>query len=115
MSAQARRKGRRFESAVAHWLNSHGFPHVEIRTTGVDGPDLTGLPWASIECKNRRNLTEAVTLGINQAIDQAGARQLPVAIVKRPGRADPAEALAVMRLCDWAEMARQWDSSEASA
>lgn len=106
MGAASRRKGRRWESVVARWLNEHGFPHVEIRTTGVEGPDLIGIPWASIECKNHANLSTAVTLGIDQAVEQAGPLQLPVAIVHRPGRADPAEALAVMRLADWADLVK---------
>lgn len=106
MGAASRRKGRRWESQVAAWFREHGFPHCEIRTTGVDGPDLTGIPWASIECKNHSSLTAAVTLGIDQAVEQAGPLQLPVAIVHRPGRADIGEALVVMRLEDWSDLVK---------
>ena len=94
-----RRKGVVWEQAVARWLRDQG---ITCHRTGVAGQhqgDLL-LPEFTIrvECKNRQNLAQGISEGLAQlqASDDPG-----VVIVKRRGRTDPGEALAVMTLADW--------------
>ena len=96
----SRRKGLEWEKAVARWLRDRG---VAARRSGVagqvDGDLVTDLPF-QFELKNQQDLARAIRQGLSQ-LDRPG-----VVVVKRPGKADPGEALAVMTLRDWLEVAR---------
>lgn len=113
MGAASRRKGRQWESRVAAWLREHGFPLAEMRSVGMTGsPDIVGIPAFTIEAKNhkRQNMAAALAHGIDSATEANRGPSLPVCILKRPGRADVSEAYAVMRLGDWAVLARAWEA-----
>ena len=115
MGAASRRKGRQWESQLAAWLKDNGFPHAEMRSVGMAGsPDITGIPCWTIEAKNRKRdgMATALAEGIDQATHANRGPSLPVCIVKRPGKPDPADAYAVMTLRDWTRLARHWDGWE---
>lgn len=86
MTVNSRAKGNAAEVLVARWLREHGYP--DARTTrsllghgGTRQPgDIAGVPNASIEVKNRRQLDIGVAL--DQAKRQAAPGELPLLIVK---------------------------------
>ena len=107
--ASSRRKGYVAEAKVVRWLRDHGWPYCERRPAGASGTDILGcLPFV-IEVKDRANVTEAVRLGLEQAVAECAHPDLPVAIVKRRGHTNPADWYAVMRVEDWNRLARHWD------
>lgn len=110
MGAASRRKGREWESRLAHWLNNNGHPYAEPRSTGMAGsPDIIGIPCFTIEAKSRKAVAEAICEGLDQACQANRPPSLPVVIVKRPRHSDPADAYAVMPLWAWNQLALHWD------
>ena len=103
----SRSKGMAFERLMQNYLAAEGF-ELERTKNGAQQPtgDLVGSDLFHIECKNQRALA---TSG-REAIDQAAANKSPdkfgLALVKRPGKADPGESYAVMRLAEFVDVWR---------
>ena len=101
MGKAERRKGHNWERLVAAWLTRQGIVARRSGDTGQSEGDLiTSLP-VTFECKNMRNQTEAIRRGLGQLTD---SYYPGVVIVKRRGKPDPADALAVMTLRDWVRL-----------
>lgn len=118
MGASSRRKGASWEATVASWLRDNGWPHAERRSAGMAGSDILGVLPFEIECKNRRDVTSAIADAVDAAHDRCGTNipgSLPVAIVKRPRRGQPADAYVVMPLWAWNLLAVCWDTGEAAS
>lgn len=111
MTAASRRKGYRAEAAVARWLREHGWPHAERRSSGMSGADIHGILPFTIEVKDRHDLANGIREGLQQAEHAAGRSTLPVCIAHPQGEADPSRWYAVMRLEDWNELAKEWESA----
>ena len=57
MANQSKEKGTRWESAVAKFLQSKGFPVWRMAQTGAqDEGDLGGLPSWAFECRDRQKM-----------------------------------------------------------
>jgi len=98
LSNPSKAKGTFFESLFVAYLKARGFVLAERRALhgNTDKGDITGIKDWTFETKNRR------TLDIPGAIDEArveatnaGTRWY-AAIVKRPRKGDPSEAIAAM-------------------
>ena len=96
----SRARGRRWQTAVRQWLETHGHT-VHERPAGAVGDDLSvyidGLA-LSIECKSQTRLDLAGW--ITQATTQAPPGTIPVVVAKRRGKAAVGDAYAVMRCAD---------------
>ena len=100
MTATERRRGIRWEQALAAWLRAHGWPAAECAPRGGVQPDgdLLGIPHLYVEAKAAHALDLAGWL--DKARTLAGPHRLPLVVVKRRGKADPGEAYVVTRLAD---------------
>lgn len=108
----AREKGAYYERAVVAFLN--GYPGLATDRMLREGRqddkgDLTGLPWAYIQCKNRAELR--VQGWWTHAVIRAGELGLkPVLIFGVPGLSIGTSIVWTLekrwRLADWAE----WES-----
>ncbi len=109
MTTPQQRKGRRAEIAVAEWLAANGWPHAEpTRRSGWsdDRGDIDGIPCVVVEVKNHKTFDIPAWLEeLEDEVDNAGA-VTGVVVIKRRGSTDPADWYAVMRLGDWAHLAR---------
>ena len=103
----ARAKGQNFERLIRNYLASEGF-ELERTKNGARQPggDLVGLDSWHIECKNQRNLATSIREAIDQAIAIKSPDKFGLAIVKRPGKADPGESYALMRLAEFVDVWR---------
>lgn len=97
MSNPSKQKGTSFETAEVRYFNERGLPCERRALHGnTDKGDVSGIPDWTLEMKNRR------ALDIGGAIDEAriearNARtRWYAAIVKRPRKGDPGEAIAAM-------------------
>ena len=101
----ARRKGKVYEQTVGRWFRGRG--HEVRRARGgehqPDG-DILGMDGWVIECKNRKNVSDAIRMAVDQAKGIAKGRWW-VAIVKRPQK--PVEdSYAIMDLQQWENLYR---------
>jgi len=89
-------KGRSWSRAVRNVLEAAG-AMVHTRPLGEAGDDLAvqlGRVSLSIECKNQKTLKLAAF--VDQAADNAAGHQIPVAVIKRIGKADACDGYAVL-------------------
>ena len=105
MSRSQRDKGARGERELASVLREYGYDTHRGRQYhgGPDSPDVVGLPGVHIECKRveRLNLYDAMA----QAIADAGG-DVPVVMHRK----NNCEWLVTMRLCDWIDLYRDWET-----
>lgn len=128
MSA-SKQKGTAAETAVARWLQTHGFLYAERRTmTGNrDRGDISGIPGVVIEVKNCRRdglpawVDEANLEAAHVDADQSRRGGIPdfgepspagrskttgVVVHKRVGTTNPGEWFVTMTLDTFAELIR---------
>ncbi|KHO62685.1 hypothetical protein THYS13_07480 [Thermoanaerobacter sp. YS13] len=101
----SKRKGKRGELELAQLLREYGYDTRRGQQySGIEGKDVIGLPHIHIECKRveRLNVYEAV----RQAVRDAKEGEKP-AVFWRRNRED---WLVTMRLEDWIELYREWES-----
>lgn len=98
MSATERRRGIRWEQALARHLRDHGYPHAETAPRGENQPhgDIVGIPHLYVEAKNTRE--HRLGAWLDKARANAGDHRAAVVIVKRRGHANPGAAFAVVDL-----------------
>ena len=111
MGKASRDKGNRNERALVVWLAQHVWPYAERRGGGFASADIVGTPGWAVEAKNQK--TWKVQEWWRQTETQAAegpAGTIPLLVVKRPGKADPGEHLAVLRLADLAPLLKENDS-----
>lgn len=106
MGKSQREKGKRGERELARILKEHGYDcRRGQQYCGANGDaDVAGLPGIHIECKRveRLNLLDAM----KQSKGDAEAGEFPAVFHRR----DRQEWLVTMRLEDWIELYREWDS-----
>lgn len=85
MANPNKQKGTRWESAVAKFLQSKGFPVWRMAQTGVeDEGDLGGLPSWAFECRDRQKIDLAKNVkDANQRAQAKGALYGVTVIKKR--------------------------------
>lgn len=112
MGKASRDKGKRGERELAALLRDYGYDcRRGQQFCGKNGDaDVVGLPGIHIECKRveRLNLFEAMKQAIADAASalSQGNRVLPAVFHRR----DRECWLVTMRLSDWIEIYREWDS-----
>lgn len=113
MGKASRDKGKRGERELAARLRDYGYDcRRGQQFCGRNGDaDVVGLPGIHIECKRveRLNLLEAMKQSVEDAVAAALTqdRQVLPAVFHRRDR----ECwLVTMRLSDWIEIYREWDS-----
>jgi hypothetical protein len=104
----SKRKGDRFELAVAKALRLLGYPHAERTRAGwaEDRGDINAAPGLVVQCKDVARKEWGVWL--RELADQVRHARADhgVLVVKQRGNPNAAEALAVMTLEDWTRLAR---------
>lgn len=115
MGKASRDKGKRGERELAGLLRDYGYDGCrrgQQYCGGNGDADVVGLPGIHIECKRveRLNLFDAMKQAIADAAAKAGQgrRELPAVFHRR----DRECWLVTMRLSDWIEIYREWDSGE---
>lgn len=107
-AATARAKGRQAESGARDFLRANGFPTCERIPAGAeeDRGDLSGVPGFTVQVKHYADPARAVREGIAGAIAQQGraGTRWAAAIVRPPGKPNPAEWRVVMTLDQWADL-----------
>ena len=101
----SKRKGKRGEIELAKKLREYGYNcRRGQQYSGIEGKDVVGLPNVHIECKRceRLNIYDA----IGQAARDAKQGEKPVVFHRRNNR----DWLVTMRLDDWMELYREWES-----
>ena len=106
-------KGSAFERAVINYLRDEWRGLEAFRPRQEGNEDVGDIHSGSftIQCKDYASVADALRIGVAGAVKQAAARNAreggysshPVALIKRRGKG-PAEAYAVMRLEDFAEL-----------
>lgn len=108
MAINSNRKGKVGENELARILTGHGYASRRGQQyAGANGdPDVVGLPYVHIECKRveRLNIEDAMA----QAKHDKRDGELP-AVFHRKNRC---EWLVTMRLEDWIEIYREWESGK---
>lgn len=105
MQLNSKRKGKRGELELAKKLREYGYNcRRGQQYSGIEGKDVVGLPHIHIECKRveKLNIYEA----IRQATRDAKVTEKP-AVFWRKNREN---WLVIMRLEDWIELYREWES-----
>ena len=108
--ARGNRKGKDFERAVVNYLNDE-LDRTDIRREQAghtrDLGDIRGIAGWTLECKNRKNISDAVRVGVDEAAIEAehAGTTLYAAIVKRPNK-PVGDAYVVMPLHRYAELLR---------
>lgn len=101
----SKRKGKLGELELAKKLQEYGY---ECRRgqqySGIGGDDVVGLPFIHIECKRTERLK--IYDAVRQAVRDAQTWEKP-AVFWRRNRED---WLVIMRLDDWIELYREWES-----
>jgi hypothetical protein len=92
MMPTRRQRGSQTQTAVAGYLQEHGWPYAEPVGAGRQGPDVTGTPGLSIEVKARRNLD--LPGWLRQTRAGAEDQAIPV-LIHRPDGSGPAT------IADW--------------
>lgn len=106
MSNPNKAKGTRFEVAVRDYLKERGINAYRPAQEGFkDVGDIGGVSPFAVQCKDYRNLADALRDGVDGVQVQKGhaGEPLGVAVIKRP-RKGVAEAYVVMRLADFADV-----------
>lgn len=105
----SKQKGARYEREIASKLRDYGY---EARRTAQycgntgDASDVVGLNGIHIECKHCEQFR--IYDWMAQAIrDSAGSENLPAVFSRR----NNSETLVTMRLEDWIQLYREWESS----
>ena len=106
MGKSQREKGKRGERELSMKLREYGY---ECRRgqqyCGANGDaDVLGLPGIHIECKRAERLN--IQTAMEQSKRDAAEGEFPAVFHRR----DRSEWLVTMRLEDWAELFREWDS-----
>ena len=98
MSNPSKAKGTAWESAIAAFLQGHGWPYVERRSLAgaLDRGDIAGIPGVVIEAKSVK------TVALGAFLDEANAEAVNdhadfgVAWIKRRGKVSPGQGYVVM-------------------
>lgn len=101
----SRQKGKRGERELAGRLREYGYDcRRGQQYSGIEGKDVVGLPGIHIECKRveRLNIYDAML----QAFRDAKTDEKPAVFHRKNGQ----EWLVTMRLEDWIELYREWES-----
>lgn len=106
MGKSQREKGKRGERELAMKLREYGYDcRRGQQYCGANGDaDVLGLPGIHIECKRVERLN--IQIAMEQSKRDAAEGELPAVFHRR----DRSEWLVTMRLEDWAELFREWDS-----
>jgi Holliday junction resolvase len=101
----SKKKGKRGELELARKLREFGYDcRRGQQYSGIAGDDVVGLPYIHIECKRQERLN--VYEAIRQAQRDAKEDEKPAVFWRR----NREEWLVVMRLEDWIELYREWES-----
>ena len=101
----SRAKGARGERELAKKLREYGYDcRRGQQYSGIEGKDVVGLPGIHIECKRveRLNIYDAIA----QAMRDAKSDEKPAVFHRK----NNCEWLVTMRLEDWIELYREWES-----
>jgi Holliday junction resolvase len=101
----SRAKGARGERELAKKLREYGYDcRRGQQYSGIEGKDVVGLPGIHIECKRveRLNIYDAIA----QAVRDAKSDEKPAVFHRK----NNCEWLVTMRLEDWIELYREWES-----
>lgn len=111
MGKMQREKGASFERKIANFFKDYGYDaHRSAQFCGKTGQaaDVIGVPGLHLECKH----VEAMRLyeWMEQAVNDATAagEGIPTVIHKK----NHADILVTMRLEDWIELYREWESGQ---
>ena len=106
MGKSQREKGKRGERELAVKLREYGYDcRRGQQYCGINGDaDVLGLPGIHIECKRVERLN--IQIAMEQSKRDAAEGEFPTVFHRR----DRSEWLVTMRLEDWAELFREWDS-----
>ena len=104
----SRDKGARWERAIVNWLRTNGHPYAERRGIGFGsetGGDIIGIPGLVVEAKNQAKWSvPAWWRQLESEIAASPPGTIGALVIKRPGKPDPADALAVITLADFNEL-----------
>lgn len=101
----SKRKGKRGELELARKLREYGYDcRRGQQYSGIGGDDVVGLPYIHIECKRQERLN--VYEAIRQAQRDAREDEKPAVFWRRNREG----WLVVMKLEDWIELYREWES-----
>lgn len=116
MTTPSARKGNWFERVITGFLRDHFGAHLSRPRAGAakDLGDLAGIPGWTFELKAYTDVMRAIREGLAELdVEKANAgTPYGAVIVKRVGKADPAEQLFIMRLGDAVPLIREtahWD------
>ena len=101
----SKQKGARGERELARKLREYGYDcRRGQQYSGIEGKDVVGLQGIHIECKRveRLNIYDAIA----QATRDAKADEKPAVFHRK----NNCEWLVTMRLEDWIELYREWES-----
>ena len=106
MGKSQREKGKRGERELSMKLRKYGYDcRRGQQYCGANGDaDVLGLPGIHIECKRVERLN--IQNAMEQSKRDAAEGEFPAVFHRR----DRSEWLVTMRLEDWAELFREWDS-----
>lgn len=108
MAHPAKRKGSQAEAAVRDYLRDNGFPQCERIPAGMveDRGDLGGIPGWVLQVKSYKDIARALREGVADAEHQRINAGLPygAAVLKRPGKTDPADWYMVVPLAVGADL-----------
>lgn len=110
MAVNSKQKGARFERALAAFFRAQGY---EARRTAQycgssgDAADVVGLPGIHVEAKHceQMRLYEWMAQAVRDA-EAGGGNAIPAVFHKK----NNAEILVTMRIDDWFNLYREWDS-----
>ena len=101
----SKKKGKKGELELARKLREFGYNcRRGQQYSGIGGDDVIGLPHIHIECKRQERLN--VYDAIRQAQRDAKEDEKPAVFWRR----NREEWLVVMRLEDWIELYKEWES-----
>ncbi|HET7409264.1 MAG TPA: hypothetical protein VFJ13_03625 [Paracoccaceae bacterium] len=108
MSA-SRRKGTRWETAIADFLRANGFPGAERRALAgaADRGDIAGVPEVCIEAKCARAIELASWADEARAEAANAGAGIAAVWVHRRGRSSPADGYVVLDGATFAAMLRR--------
>ena len=107
MGRYSRNKGARAERSLANLLKEYGYDTHRggaMHTPGSESPDVMGLPYIHIECKNVEHLN--VRNALDQSIRDAKEDEIPVVMHKK----NYCPWLVTLRLEDFMEIYREWEA-----